>query len=30
MTAMPASHIYKIMFVNQGKIYEVYARKVSH
>ena len=27
---MPASHIYKIMFVNQGKIYEVYARKVSH
>jgi hypothetical protein len=30
MTAMPASHIYKVMFVNQGKIYEVYARKVSH
>ena len=27
---MPASHIYKVMFVNQGKIYEVYARKVSH
>ena len=30
MTAMPASHIYKVMFVNQGKIYEVYARKVGH
>ena len=27
---MPASHIYKVMFANQGKIYEVYARKVSH
>lgn len=27
---MPASHIYKVMFVNQGKIYEVYARKVAH
>ena len=27
---MPASHIYKVMFVNQGKTYEVYARKVSH
>lgn len=27
---MAASHIFKIMFVNQGKIYEVYARKVSH
>jgi hypothetical protein len=27
---MPASHIYKVTFVNQGKIYEVYARKVSH
>ncbi len=27
---MPASHIYKVMFVNQGKIYEVYARKVNH
>src|SRR5450755_1912916 len=27
---MAASHIFKIMFVNQGKLYEVYARKVSH
>ena len=27
---MPSSHIFKVMFVNQGKVYEVYARKVSH
>ena len=29
---MPAatSHIFKILFVNQGKVYEVYARNVSH
>ena len=27
---MAASHIFRIMFVNQGKVYEVYARKVSH
>ena len=27
---MAASHIFRIMFVNQGKIYEVYARKVGH
>ena len=27
---MAASHIFRIMFVNQGKIYEVYARRVSH
>ena len=27
---MAASHIFKVMFVNQGKIYEIYARKVSH
>ena len=27
---MAASHIFKIMFVHQGKVYEVYARKVSH
>jgi len=27
---MAASHIFKVMFVNQGKVYEVYARKVSH
>ena len=26
---MPARHIFKITFMNQGKIYEVYARKVS-
>jgi hypothetical protein len=26
---MAASHIFKIMFVNQGKVYEVYARKVG-
>lgn len=23
-------HIYKILFVNQGKVYEIYARGVSH
>lgn len=27
---MAASHIFRIMFANQGKVYEVYARKVSH
>lgn len=27
---MAASHIFKILFVNQGKVYEVYARRVSH
>ena len=27
---MAASHIFRIMFVNQGKVYEVYARRVSH
>ncbi len=27
---MAASHIFKILFVNQGKVYEIYARKVSH
>ena len=27
---MATSHIFKIMFVNQGKVYEVYARKVTH
>jgi hypothetical protein len=25
-----ANHIYKVMFVLQGKVYEIYARKVSH
>ena len=28
--AMAASHIFRILFVNQGKVYEIYARKVSH
>jgi hypothetical protein len=27
---MAASHIFRILFVNQGKVYEVYARKVGH
>lgn len=27
---MATSHIFRIMFVNQGKVYEVYARKVTH
>ncbi len=27
---MATSHIFRIMFVNQGKVYEVYAGKVSH
>jgi hypothetical protein len=27
---MATSHIFKVLFTNQGKIYEVYARKVSH
>ncbi len=27
---MAASHIFRIMFVIQGKVYEVYARKVNH
>ena len=27
---MASHHIYKVLFVNQGKVYEVYARKVSH
>jgi hypothetical protein len=27
---MAASHIYRVVFVNQGKVYEIYARKVSH
>jgi hypothetical protein len=27
---MAVSHIFKIMFVNQSRVYEVYARKVSH
>ena len=27
---MAASHIFKVVFVNQGKVWEIYARKVSH
>jgi hypothetical protein len=27
---MAASHIFKVVFANQGKVYEIYARKVSH
>ena len=27
---MATSHIFRIMFVNQGKVYEIYARKVGH
>lgn len=26
---MAATHIFKVQFVNQGKVYEVYARKVA-
>ena len=26
---MAASHIFKVMFVHQGKVFEVYARKVT-
>ena len=27
---MAASHIFKVIFDNQGKVFEIYARKVSH
>lgn len=27
---MSDKHLYKVMFLNQGKVYEVYARNVSH
>jgi hypothetical protein len=27
---MAVSHIFKILFLHQGKVYEIYARKVSH
>ena len=27
---MATSHIFKVVFANQGKVYEIYARKVSH
>jgi hypothetical protein len=26
---MSAKHVYKVLFVNQGKVYEIYARSVS-
>jgi hypothetical protein len=27
---MASNHIFKVLFVNQGKVYEVYCRKVAH
>ena len=27
---MAAKHLYKVVFLNQGKLYEIYARKVGH
>jgi hypothetical protein len=27
---MAASHIFKVLFLNQGKVYEIYAKKVTH
>lgn len=27
---MPAKPLFKVMFLNQGKVYEIYARNVSH
>jgi hypothetical protein len=27
---MPAKPMYKILFLNQGKVYEIYAQSVSH
>ena len=27
---MAAQNVYKILFLNQGKVYEIYARKVGH
>ena len=27
---MAASHIFKVVFHNQGRVYEIYARKVGH
>ena len=27
---MAASHIFKVLFLNQGKVYELYAKKVTH
>ena len=27
---MPPQSVYKVLFLNQGKVYEIYARKVGH
>jgi hypothetical protein len=27
---MATSHIFKVIFLNQGKVFEIYARKVGH
>ena len=27
---MTARHLYRIIFMNQGKVYEIYARSISH
>ena len=27
---MATSHIFKVLFVNQGKVYEIYARSIGH
>ncbi len=27
---MASTHLYKVVFMNQGKIYEIYARHVAH
>ena len=27
---MPEQHIFKVAFMNQGKVYEIYARSVGH
>ncbi|MCK5768923.1 DUF1820 family protein [Algiphilus sp.] len=27
---MPQQHLYRVSFVQQGKLYEIYAREVSH
>ncbi len=30
LTNMAAKHIYKVIFMNQGKVFEIYARQISH
>ncbi len=30
LTEMAAKHIYKVIFMNQGKVFEIYARQISH